>query len=532
MLKVLDCTLRDGGYYNSWNFPAEIVSEYLNSMSAAGVDIVELGLRSLINSGFKGASAYTTDAYLNSLDIPSNLDVAVMVNAAELVDGRPLEESLKALFPLPASSSPVDTVRIACHVHEFQKALPASSWLKEQGYTVGFNLMQIASCSKEEIEALSLEASKYDLDVLYFADSMGSIKPSQCREIIESLKVHWKGNLGIHTHDNMGLALSNTLAAIDSGVTWLDATVTGMGRGPGNARTEELAIEIAERRNARINLVPLMSLIREYFQELKSKCGWGSNPYYYLSGKHGIHPTYIQEMLSDSRFNEEDILAAIEHLKIEGGKKFSFNALDASRHFFTDSSRGKWKPSSLLAGKDVLILGAGPSAKEHAQAIEQYVRIRKPVVIALNTKSTLPEELIDLRVASHPMRLLADCEQHSKLPQPLVTPVSALPSDVKEALSGTSLLDFGLEVQPNTFNCGETEAVIPNALVISYALAIASSGSVANIYLAGFDGFGAGDNRTMEMRKVFNLFIEQVGKKPISITYTGYDIPVLSVYGL
>src|SRR5690606_28661363 len=138
--------------------------------------------------------------------------------------------------------------------------------------------------------------------------------PEHCRTIISWLKTHWKGALGIHTHDNMGLALQNTLAALNEGVTWLDATVTGMGRGPGNARTEELAIELAERKGIQINLVPLMSVIREYFQPLKNKCGWGSNPYYYLSGKYGIHPTYIQEMLSDSRYDEEDILAVINHL--------------------------------------------------------------------------------------------------------------------------------------------------------------------------------------------------------------------------
>ena len=80
--------------------------------------------------------------------------------------------------------------------------------------------------------------------------------------------------MGIHTHDNMGKALQNTLTAIEAGATWLDATVTGMGRGPGNARTEELAIEIAEMRGEPANLVPLLSLIRSYFQPLKNECGW------------------------------------------------------------------------------------------------------------------------------------------------------------------------------------------------------------------------------------------------------------------
>ena len=216
---ILDCTLRDGGYYNHWNFPSSVVRSYLNAMSAAGVDIVELGMRSLINSGFKGAAAFSTDEYLNLLDIPSTLKVAVMVNASELVAEKPLAECLEALFPTVAHDSPVDVVRIACHVHEFERALSASNWLKARGYTVGFNLMQVADRSEEEVVALSKAASGYELDALYFADSMGSMTPSQCRTIIGWLKTYWKGALGIHTHDNMGLALQNTLAELDERVT-------------------------------------------------------------------------------------------------------------------------------------------------------------------------------------------------------------------------------------------------------------------------------------------------------------------------
>ena len=148
-MKILDCTLRDGGYYNSWNFPIDVINKYLEAMQAAGVDIVELGLRSLINKSFNGASAYTTDSYIRTLAVPAGLKVAVMINATELVGGTPLETVLEKLFPESAENSPVNVVRIACHVHEFVKALPACNWLKERGYIVGFNLMQVADRSQE-----------------------------------------------------------------------------------------------------------------------------------------------------------------------------------------------------------------------------------------------------------------------------------------------------------------------------------------------------------------------------------------------
>jgi 4-hydroxy 2-oxovalerate aldolase len=84
-MKILDCTLRDGGYYNGWSFPLDVINKYLEAMSRSGVEIVELGLRSMVNKGFKGANAYTTVSFLHTLTIPSELKVAVMINAAEIV---------------------------------------------------------------------------------------------------------------------------------------------------------------------------------------------------------------------------------------------------------------------------------------------------------------------------------------------------------------------------------------------------------------------------------------------------------------
>ena len=532
MFKILDCTMRDGGYYNSWDFPKSVVEDYVVAMASADVDIIEIGLRSLVNNSFKGAYAYCTDEFLSTLVVPESITLGVMINGAEIVGVDSQEAVLERLFPNDATNSPVSLVRIACHVHEFLDALPACTWLKERGFLVGFNLMQVAERERKEVEALALSASQYEIDALYFADSMGSMTPKKTAEIISWFRTHWKGEMGIHTHDNMGLALSNTLTAIDNGITWIDATVTGMGRGPGNARTEEVAIEISTLRNSSVNLVPLMELIRTYFQPLKNECGWGSNPYYYLSGKYGIHPTYIQEMLSDKRFSEEDVLAAIEHLRVEGGKKFSVNSLNATRDFFKTEGKGSWQPASIMQSKPVLIVGAGSSVDAHRNALEVFIEKNNPVVIALNTQSTICESLIDLRVASHPVRLLADCETHSKLSQPLVIPMSQLPKDIVESIGSKEVFDFGINIQPNSFQIGMTSAVIPNSLVICYALALAASGKASEIYLAGFDGFGAGDNRTHEMQKIFSLFKSSVNLNITSITNTEYDIPSKSVYGL
>lgn len=532
MITQLDCTLRDGGYYNNWNFNAGLVSPYLEAMAEAGVDVVEIGMRSLKNEGFKGAFAFSRDEYLRSLNIPERLQVAVMVNASELV-GEQTQRRLADLFPVPADESPVSLVRIACHVHEFREALGATPWLKERGYRVGFNLMQVADRSREEVVSLAQEAAAVGPDVLYFADSMGSMNPAQTTEIIAWLREAWDGPLGIHTHDNMGLALQNTLCAIDQGVTWVDATVTGMGRGPGNARTEELTIELGERGHRPANLVPLMKVIRTDFRPLQQRFGWGTNPYYFLAGKYGIHPSYVQEMLADSRYLEEDLLAVIEHLRQEGGKKFSHEALDSARHFYRGAAVGHWQPSSMMACRDVLLLGSGPGVKEHQEALEQYIRKARPLVMALNTQSGVEPSLIDVRVACHPVRLLADGEAHCRLPQPLITPASMLPADVEHSLRNKELLDFGLKVERGKFEFGESSCTLPVSLVIAYALAVATSGGASRILMAGFDGFGADDPRSAEMQALLSLYQQHADALPLlAVTPTRYSVPVRSIYGL
>lgn len=535
MVKLVDCTLRDGGYYNNWDFSIELIEEYLISMQALSIDFVEIGFRSLKNDRFKGGCAFSTDNFLKQLNIPFELkeSIGVMVNGSELINhSEGIEFVLDKLF-VDSSKSPVNLVRIACHIHEFESCLTASHWLKDKGYTVGFNLMQIADRALEEISKLARRASSFPVDVLYFADSMGSLTPEKTAGIVKAFQKGWCGDLGIHTHDNMGMAQANSLEAIKSGVIWVDSTVTGMGRGPGNAKTETIVLELENVRGVKSNITKLLEIVRKYFLPLQSHYGWGSNPYYFLAGKYGIHPSYIQEMLGDSRYDEEDILSVIEHLKGENGKKFNLGTLEAARHFFRGESRGSWSPLDLINEREVLILGTGPSLEKHRNAIEMLIKERQPYVIALNTQKAIAAELIDVRASCHPVRLLADSHEHLVLPQPLITPASMLPRDVRSELEKKELLDFGLSVKADCFQFRNMCCTLPSSLVIGYALAIATSGGAKKILLAGFDGYGAEDPRRAEVETIFKLYQNTENSRDlISITPTLYEIPCGSVYAM
>ena len=236
-------------------------------------------------------------------------------------------------------------------------------------------------------------------------------------------------------------------------------------------------------------------------------------------------------MMADSRYGEDDIIAVIDHLKIEGGKKFSLGTLEAARHFFAGKPRGSWYPVNDLIGREVMVVGAGPSVANHRMAIESYISKYSPFVIALNTQQNINEQMINVRAACHPVRLLADCHEHLTLPQPLVTPVSMLPDDVRNELTKKKTLDFGLSITPGRFEFHEQYCILPSSLVVGYALAIATSGKANRILLVGFDGYGADDARSKEMDVLLKQYMDtKKSLEVISLTPTRYEVPVQSIY--
>jgi 4-hydroxy 2-oxovalerate aldolase len=544
---LLDCTLRDGGYYNNWDFSQQVIDDYLLSMASIDVGYVEIGFRSLINTQFKGGCAFSTDDFISSLDIPDQLKdkIGIMINGVELLPKDYKSESygskelqnnidnvLEKLF-VEKKKSPVTLVRIACHVSEFVACLPAANWLKNKGYKVGFNIMQVADRDEAQIIEMAEETSRFPVDVLYFADSMGSLDIDRTAEIIKAFRAAWRGDLGIHTHDNMGRALANSMYAVENGVTWVDSTVTGMGRGAGNVQTEYIVIALQKFRKDTVQLTKLQQTIKKHFLPMQKEYGWGMNAYYYLAGSYSVHPSYIQEMLADARYNEEDVLAVIDHLKAQGGKHFSRSVLEAARHFYQGKPFGSWAPVDDIEDQIVLIIGTGPGIINHKRAVEAFIRREAPFVIALNAQQSVEESMINVRAACHPVRLLADCQDHLLLEQPLVTPMSMLPQDVKTELKSKDVRDFGILITPGVFEFHSNYCVIPNSLVLSYSLAIATSGKASKIVLAGFDGYGADDPRRKEIDEVFRLYLECPDSVSlVSITPTRYEIPVISAYGL
>jgi len=524
---LVDCTLRDGGYYNDWDYSYAFIRRYVDAMIRSGVEVVEMGFRTNKIDRYLGPTAYTTDEFLHELNIPNSLTVAVMMNAKDVVSTADPRLTIRKTFT-PKSRSRVDLVRFAAIHYEVEPLAPAIAELKELGYSVAVNLMQVSDRSIDEIIGFGSKCRSMNVDIAYIADSFGGLRPHDIPQIIQALTKYFQGPVGCHLHDNMTYALASTIAAVNAGATWVDATVLGMGRGPGNVRTEYLAMELKRLGYSNIDVTPLVNIISTDFTQLQRHYEWGSNLYYFLSANYGIHPTYVMELIKDGRYPPTEIVGVLEHLHEHGGAQFDPGRLVGITAGRTVSFGGTFDPSSWCEAKDVLIVGSGDEARTKKTELELFIKRHKPVVIGLGAFSAIDSALLDAVAVCHPERAALEANSLAALTCPVFAPAKLL-ADLD--ITVQFLRDVGITVDSSTFGVGITNVVIPRLLSAAYALALAAAGRANRIFVAGFDGFLADDHRFSEMEDVFNLFAQLKGAPPVvSITRTRYNIKRSSMF--
>ena len=526
-MRLLDCTLRDGGYYNRWDFPTDLVRRYVRGLTAAGIDTIELGFRTLDADGYLGPLAHTTDVYLAGLGLPDSITIGVMLNAKELVGfGAGPRAAIEQLFA-PASDSPVSLVRIAATQREVEGLTPAVERLHELGYRTGVNLMQVHVLSSVDLANFGSWARSVGAEVAYFADSFGALNPSDIGPIASALAEGFQGPVGCHLHDNRALAMANTLAAIDAGVTWVDGTIRGMGRGPGNARTEYLAVELTRRNLVDVDLTPLIPVVEEDFAALQREFEWGSNLHYMLSGTYGVHPTYVQRMIADTRFSPSQISDTIERLGAQGGSEFDLDraAEDISEEAAGPS--GSWNASDWCANRPVLIIGPGASMVERRSDLEHVIRSNELIVLNLNLRPLIDPELIDAYVACNPVRARLDRTEIASDNIRVIAPRSQMGTVV----DGLNIDDWGMSVKAGQFEVSGTGCVVPSGVVAGYAIALATVGGASKVLLAGLDGFDHADPRQLSMCELLTIAQSQPRTPMIvALTPTTYPVVESSMY--
>jgi 4-hydroxy 2-oxovalerate aldolase len=283
-LKVLDCTIRDGGLMNDHKFSDEFVHGIHRALVAAGVDYMEIGYKAdkkLFSPDEYGVWKSCTEDTLNRFfgGEDPGIKVSVMVDI-----GRTDEDDIK-----PCSQSVIDLIRVACYIHQIPAALEMVKSAKDKGYEVSVNLMAISTVPEFELNKGLELIGKSETDMVYLVDSFGSLYFEQIDDLMRRYLAAMGKNkqVGIHAHNNQQMAYANTIFAAIHGATMLDSTIDGLGRGAGNCPTELL---LGFLRNPKFKLRPIIEAAEKLTLPLRETIDWGYSIPYMIAGQMNQHP--------------------------------------------------------------------------------------------------------------------------------------------------------------------------------------------------------------------------------------------------
>jgi 4-hydroxy 2-oxovalerate aldolase len=285
-IKVLDCTIRDGGLMNSHKFDDQVVKAVYAACVEAGIDYMEMGYkasRKVIVPGEYGAWKYCVEDDLRRIvnDNPTSLKLSIMADA-ERTD---YHEDI-----LPKNQSVIDLVRVATYIHQIPTALDMVKDAHDKGYETTLNLMAVSTVPEYELnEGMELLA-RSETEAIYVVDSFGTLYSEQVQHLVRKYLQYCKGTgkeVGMHAHNNLQLAFANTIDAIVLGANRLDATMAGLGRGAGNCAMELL---IGFLHNPKYNLLPVLRCVQDTIEPMRAKLMWGFDLPYMLTGFLNQHP--------------------------------------------------------------------------------------------------------------------------------------------------------------------------------------------------------------------------------------------------
>ncbi len=297
-IKVVDCTLRDGGLVNDFFFTDEFVKALYQANIKAGVDYMEFGYKAskeMFDVNKFGKWKFCDDKDIRAVvgDNKTDMKIAVMADVGRCDFKKDI---------LNKKDSPVDLVRVATYINTIPAAIEMIEDCTRKGYETTVNIMAISKSNETDLDAALELLGQSSVGTIYLVDSYGSLYPEQARRLADKyLEVAAKYNkkVGIHAHNNQQLAFANTAEVIIMGVSYLDATVSGMGRGCGNCPSELL---LGFLKNPKYNINPILNFVEKQIVPLReSGVTWGYDVPYLLTGILNQHPKSAIQFMKEGR---------------------------------------------------------------------------------------------------------------------------------------------------------------------------------------------------------------------------------------
>ncbi|MCM1121074.1 MAG: aldolase catalytic domain-containing protein [Eubacterium sp.] len=302
-IKVVDCTLRDGGLVNDFFFEDDFVKALYQANIKAGVDYMEFGYKAskeLFDVNKFGKWKFCDDKDIRAVvgDNKTDMKIAVMADVGRCDFKKDI---------LNKKDSPVDLVRVATYINTIPAAMEMIEDCTKKGYETTVNIMAISKSNDVDIDAALELLCQSSVGTIYLVDSYGSLYPEQVRRLSDKyleMADKYDKKVGIHAHNNQQLAFANTTEAIIRGVSYLDATVSGMGRGCGNCPSELL---LGFLKNPKYRINSILKFIEQYIVPLReSGVVWGYDVPYLLTGILNQHPKNAIHFTKDKRTDYND----------------------------------------------------------------------------------------------------------------------------------------------------------------------------------------------------------------------------------
>ena len=306
-IRVVDATIRDGGLCNNFRFDDKFIKDLYQANVKAGVDYMEFGYKAskeIFNEDDFGKWKFCNDSDIRKIvgDNKTGLKIAVMADVGRTDFQKDI---------IPKKDSPIDLVRIATYINTIPAAVEMIEDCAKKGYETTINIMAVSKANTDDIKTALDILGQSPVNAFYIVDSYGALYPEQSRKLANLYCEYadkYGKSVGIHAHNNQQLAFANTIEAMTQGVSYLDATVDGMGRGAGNCALELL---LGFLKNPKYKVAPILKIIEEHTEKLKAEgVKWGYDIPYMLTGQLNTHPrpaiSYVKEDRKDySKFANE-----------------------------------------------------------------------------------------------------------------------------------------------------------------------------------------------------------------------------------
>lgn len=507
-MKILDCTLRDGGYYTNWDFSPTIVDSYIKVMNELPVNYLEVGYRNNPTKEYLGRFGYTPVFVLQHLRDTSTKKLGIMINEKSTVPSD-LEYLLKPIQGL------ADMVRIAIDPKNIDRAIVLAKAVKNMGFEVGFNVMYMSKWAEIDGFLPKLKGINGVADLFCMVDSFGGITPYEVKSILAQVREHTNVPIGFHGHNNLQLSLVNTLTAIDNGIDYVDATITGMGRGAGNLEMELLLTYLNKHQGLEVNFNVLGDVITA-FTPLKEKYGWGTNLPYMLSGANNIPQKEVMEWVTNRVYSFNSIVRALDNRKNQAEDNARFPLLVVPQQY-----------------DQVVVVGGGDNAVEHRDAIETFIK-SQPNTAMIFATARQAKAYLGLNVPKY--YCLVGNEGHRLIQNvgaDRVDGICVLPPYPRTM--GTEVPEFAAN---STFELDKVDFVQQyKDSVTTIALQLALLLTDKEIYVVGYDGYPGNVLSekevalTNENKIIFEAFSRAKGCALKSLTPSIYkELDVKSVY--